>query len=167
MIYQWREGSRFKIKPNVFGRVVSDLAAANGGIVPPKAIVAVARPDDSPLHPAFEWRDGHAAELYREDQARHLIRSLVTFTPVGADPTPRQVIAYVHVKTGDASGYVSTVHAMGDPEFRDLALREALALLRGVLRRFEHLGELAELVPVLDRIAEGAGAIAAGGGGRH
>ena len=40
-------------------------------------VVEAARPDDSPLHPFLEWRDGVAANLYRKQQARHLVNHLV------------------------------------------------------------------------------------------
>lgn len=57
------------------------------GHVSPKAVVEEARPEDAPLHPAFEWRDEVAAGLYREHQATNLIRRV----RVVAQPSqPRQ-----------------------------------------------------------------------------
>jgi hypothetical protein len=42
----------------------------------PLAVVEAASNEDSPLHAYFEWDDTEAAKLYREDQARGLIRSV-------------------------------------------------------------------------------------------
>jgi hypothetical protein len=42
----------------------------------PGDVVDRARPDDSPLHQHFEWKDGVAAEQYRLIQAARLIRSV-------------------------------------------------------------------------------------------
>ena len=45
-------------------------------VITPPMVVDAARPEQSPLHPAFEWRDDLAAEQYRLYQARSLIRTV-------------------------------------------------------------------------------------------
>lgn len=47
------------------------------GKATPKEIVDQARPEDSPLHPYFNWNDDSAAEAYRRWQARQLSRSII------------------------------------------------------------------------------------------
>ena len=44
------------------------------GRLTPQEIVEAARPEDSILHGCFEWDDGKAAEAWRLEQARELIR---------------------------------------------------------------------------------------------
>lgn len=54
------------------------------GLVHPATVVDESRPEDAPLHPAFEWRDPVAAERFREYQASQLIRR-VRVVPVESD----------------------------------------------------------------------------------
>lgn len=50
------------------------------GLLTPRAVLAAARPQNSALHEYFTWDDGEAAEKWRIEEARRLIRSVtVTF----------------------------------------------------------------------------------------
>jgi len=51
-----------------------DRIRRRDGTIRPAAVVDEARPEEAPLHPAFEWNDPVAAEQWREHQARTLIR---------------------------------------------------------------------------------------------
>ena len=51
-----------------------DRIRRRDGTIRPAAVVAEARPEEAPLHPAFEWRDPVAAEQWREHQASTLIK---------------------------------------------------------------------------------------------
>ncbi len=51
-----------------------DRIRRRDGTIKPAAVVDEARPEDAPLHPAFEWRDLVAAEQWREHQASTLIK---------------------------------------------------------------------------------------------
>jgi hypothetical protein len=51
------------------------------GMLEPGIVVDESRPDEAPLHPAFEWCDPKAAELYREHQASHLIKQVRVIVP--------------------------------------------------------------------------------------
>jgi DNA-directed RNA polymerase subunit H (RpoH/RPB5) len=51
-----------------------DRIRRRDGTIKPAAVVDEARPEDAPLHPAFEWRDPVAAEQWREHQASTLIK---------------------------------------------------------------------------------------------
>lgn len=154
MVYKWKDGSRFRLPAQVVGEELERIGAANDGQVAPAEVVEAARPEEAPLHVCFEWDDEVAAELYREDQARAIIRSVVFVERIGEDDPPRVVQAYVHVDTcgGDAC-YLPTAIVMSDAELRDQVLADALALLRGVQRRFEHLGELREVFDAIEAFA--------------
>lgn len=54
---------------------LTTLGAANGGKITPAQVVNAARDPASPMHDYFEWDNDAAAEKYRIDQARTLIRS--------------------------------------------------------------------------------------------
>jgi hypothetical protein len=78
MTYKWKEGSRPPrgIAVQVVGQELERIREEAGELTS-AAVVDAARPKDAPLHPAFEWRDKRAAELYRQHQASTLIRAVV------------------------------------------------------------------------------------------
>lgn len=62
-------------------------------------VVEAARPETAPLHPYFEWDDAVAAELFRVEQARGLVRSIEVRVEVrpGPEPIAAWVRQYHHV----------------------------------------------------------------------
>jgi len=61
-----------------------------------KGVVNAARPEVAPLHPAFEWDDERAGELYREVQARKLIK-LVDVISTDQLGETKKTTAFVHI----------------------------------------------------------------------
>lgn len=62
--------------PQRIGEALEAIAKANGGEITPPAVVESARAQRHPLHRHFEWDDAVAAEAFRLDQARMLIRAI-------------------------------------------------------------------------------------------
>jgi len=79
-------------------------ALARDGLLKPVSVVEAARDVNSPLHAHFEWDNGEAADKWREEQARNLIRSVTIEVNAG---TPVMVRAYVSLPADrvDGSGY--------------------------------------------------------------
>lgn len=72
-----RDGARVSgVSADVLADELGRLHDRNDGLLATDVLDS-ARPKDSPLHPAFEWDDGVAAEAYRLNQARHIIRAVV------------------------------------------------------------------------------------------
>jgi hypothetical protein len=88
-------GSRLSDKDAaVIGPALSELA--DKGEVKPRDIVDVAKSSNSPLHSYFEWNDARAADLFRLEQARHMLRSVrVRYTENG---TPKSGRAFLVTK---------------------------------------------------------------------
>jgi hypothetical protein len=153
MRYEWREGARYPVKAQVVGQALERIDRLNGGITP-RVVVESSRPEDAPLHPIFEWDDATASELYREDQARRVIRSVrvIEVDQQGRDQPPS--IAYVSVRAADADGpsYQPTARVMSDADLRRQAIADALAGLEAWVRRHEHLTELAAELRVARRV---------------
>src|SRR5215475_4546630 len=61
--------------PQKIGEALAKIAEQDGGLTP-AATVNAARPERHVLHKHFEWDNDIAAELFREDQARGLIRCI-------------------------------------------------------------------------------------------
>lgn len=85
---------------------LAKLEDRRGRLLPPH-VVDAARPKSSPLHRYFEWRDGRAAELYRLEQAKQIIRKVTLVI----ETTERTLtaVAYVHDPETLSSRYQNVV----------------------------------------------------------
>jgi hypothetical protein len=87
---------------------------SRSGKLTPLQVLEAARPEESPLHDFFEWDDSAAAEAYRIDQARELIRRVrieVTY-----EETTIRTVQYVRDNTRKAeeTGYVNVLKPKGN-----------------------------------------------------
>lgn len=109
-------------------------------------VVNAARPDDAPLHPLFEWDNAMAAEAYRLDQARMLIRSIDIIVQPSTPDGPREIYpVYVHVpaqKTHTPGTYVPSTLLTQHVDQAQRALREALLNVEGAQRLLLHIQRL-------------------------
>jgi hypothetical protein len=154
MVYQWREGARFPVKAQVAGEELERIASIDAsGRVLPAVVVDESRPEVAPLHGIFEWNDFRAAEIHRQEQARQIIRSVYVVHETGDDGPPKPVRVYVHVHDDENEGcYMTTSRVMSDEDLRAQVLADALALLEGVRKRYEHLSELQSVFAEVERI---------------
>jgi hypothetical protein len=144
MVYQWKHGAHGAgLDAQRVGDRLEKIRRKNGGELKPDSIVDDARPANAMLHPVFEWDDGKAADKYRLDQARCLIRSVVvTFDDV--PDAPQGVRAFVHVQSPGAEGksYTHIGVAIADPDMRKQLLGQAVAELTGWQRRWKDYNEM-------------------------
>lgn len=148
MVYQWKRGSRIKADAQTAGEVCQRLESA--GRLTPVDLVEESRPENAPLHGAFEWNDTIAAEKYRETQAGHIIRCLVT---VGEESEPI-TRSFVSITVGDSAGtYMETRKALINPVTRDSVLKKALEELRSFERKYRDLSELADVLAAIREVA--------------
>lgn len=149
VIYGWRPGSRVNLDPQKAGEALNRLEKAHNGLLEPEMVVEAARPEDSPLHPHFEWDDTKAAGLYRVDQARELIRA-VTIDISHSNIEPRTIRAFVNLEVDGQQGYMSTPRAMSDVDLRKQVLARAFAELEAWRARHAELSELARVFSAID-----------------
>lgn len=144
-VYRWKSGARSPVSAQVAGEVCASLEEA--GNLTPQALVEASRPEDAPLHAAFEWDDATAAELYRETQAGYIIRSVEVVVHGSAEP----VRAFVSVTTSKgATPYASVERVMVRADSRALLLERARAELETFRRKYRQLSELAEVFAAID-----------------
>jgi hypothetical protein len=130
-------------------KVVQDIYKKNGE-VKASLLVEAARPKESPAHPAFEWRDGVAAEEYRLYQARHLIRRV----QVIHEDKPAQLVHVPIVSVRDESregSYKPAEVIVEAPDEFEIALNAAIQRLKSArsavddlqraANKLEHNGE--------------------------
>ena len=114
------------------------------GSLTPAAVVDVARDPAHPLHGRVEWDDTVAAEKYRLDQARQLIR-VVKVTETRGD-TLLRTREFVSVHREDGPSYVPIEEVKADEFTSKLVLQQAAREWRQMLARYQHLAEFLELV---------------------
>lgn len=149
VIYGWRNGARINIDPQKAGEALERLQKGKNGLLEPGEIVAAARDEKSVLHTHFEWDDGVAAEAFRADQARELVRSL-TIDVSKSNLEERSVRAFVNVDVDQERGYVSTYTAMSSEELRKQVLSRAFNELEAWRARHAELSELARIFSAID-----------------
>lgn len=123
------------------------------GDLRPEYVVEEARSSNSPLHRFFEWDNEKAAEAYRLDQARDLIRR-VYVKHVDQQEIPSPVRAFVNVQNGDAErSYESIASVMSDDMKRARLLQQARRELELWRLRYQHLREFSRLVSAMKEVA--------------
>lgn len=155
--FEFAEGVRFQAgavtDANMVGRHIEMLREKFKGELTPQDILDDARHDNSPLHSFFEWDDSAAAEHYRLQQARGLIRAVVAVYAREDKPAVR-TRAYVHVPEPSAPHYREASHAMSQTKTRKLVLDRAMSELKAWRTRYKDLEEFASLVEIIDKIYE-------------
>lgn len=163
MKYAYKSHVKDRISRKPAKIVVERLTLLNdryGGLLTPKQVVTDARDRRSPLHSYFEWNNTKAAELYRLEQARRLIRSVVLVADdSGKKLPPARVFVHVFAKEEEedgetAGGYVRTLHALSTEAGRKAVLQSALRDIRIFREKYETLKELAGLMKSLRGYAE-------------
>lgn len=103
MIYQWKQGSHHRVKPDVAAKVLNELAEA--GTLNPETLVEISKSKKSPMHPEFDWVDSVAAKNWRLYQARHVINTLIV---VDEETDKEPVRAFFKIETFNKNNYEST-----------------------------------------------------------
>jgi len=101
--YEWKMKSFAKgIEPDL---AVEEFERIEGlyGSLTAEHILKAAEPEDSILHPLFEWDDDKAAEKYRLQQARSIINNIEV--KIVADGAARNIAVYEIVNLGENRAY--------------------------------------------------------------
>ncbi len=121
-----------------------------------RTVVERARPEDSPLHRYFEWKDDVAAEKYREGQARYMLRSITSIV-VDISGGETEVRAFHPISltpeaTAEPKRYLTIDEVRREHDYADQVIQDARSQLQGWARRFrvyrDILGE--EFSPVFE-----------------
>lgn len=150
--YEWR-GFKYSLDANVAGAVVEEVERENG-IVTPDAFLNKARADDSPIHSMFTWDDSVAAEKYRLQEARNIIRCL-SVTIIKSDDAPKSYTAYVNIAEKKNEGkYLNINDAFEDDDTRSIVLGRALKELEAFANKYSLLEELEEVFTAINEFKE-------------
>ena len=127
----------------IYKEELQKIAAEHGGVLYPKDVVNAARNPNSPLHGAFEWDDGIAAEKFRLVQARELIRVQVTMIP--SRGTPVRAFVSLSPDRVENGGYFPIEQVMNTEKLRLQMLRDAARDLQIFTTKFREIEELTKV----------------------
>lgn len=148
----WKEGFRAKVPAQVAYDVISGLQQE--GKSEASDLVDASRPENAPLHSMFEWNDAVAAELYRVDQARCIIRHVcVIQEDTNKESVPVRAFFQIDSESGD---YEPTVVIMNDEEKRKRLLEVAKGELNSFKVKYQSLKELAKVFEAIDELNGGS-----------
>jgi hypothetical protein len=164
--YEWADGARVDLDPDVVGKEFERITES-GLLLTKEEVIEVSRPNDAPLHDYFEWRDDVAGELWRGEQAKYLIRSVVR-VPIRNDTEEElpPVRAFVSVLNDPELGegfepigrsrgvqaprhYAPIPRVMSDHDLRDQYRRKAFDALCSWRDRY---ADIEEFVGIFERI---------------
>lgn len=100
-----------KADPQKIGTALAKIAEQQKGRLTPPAVVDAARDNRHPLHRFFEWDDALAAEGYRLEQARTLIRSVRIIREDDEEPAP----AFLSIADKGGTSYRALQEVMDMP----------------------------------------------------
>ncbi len=147
--YIFRDDEPIRIKaaglanPQIIGEALAKIAEDRKGELTPKAVVDQARDKLHPLHPHFEWNDSLAAEAYRLDQARNLIRIVRVEDDAAQDGTSR---AFISVNDGDSTAYRALDEVKKSADLQVALLKQAERELQAFERRYQTLVDICDIV---------------------
>ena len=148
MIYKFKSGTRLKVSAQAAGELCAKLESQ--GKLTPHEVVEASRPDDAPLHAAFEWNDNIAAEKYRETQAGYIIRSIEVVIEEASEPT--RAFQSIVITEGERE-YREITRILSIQSDREQLLAAARHELAAFKRKYKVLEELAEVFAAIDRDA--------------
>jgi hypothetical protein len=128
--------------PTVIGNELERIRSESGGRLTPPAVVEEARNRRNPLHRYFEWNDKTAAEAYRLDQARELIR-IIQIEDTDSDKPPRR--AFVSVND-DGKSYRGLNEVLSSQSLQLAVLVAAERELRAFEARYNELLDICSLI---------------------
>lgn len=156
----WRKSYHNKIDAKVAYAELEKIREANGEVTPDK-VVASAKPAKSPIHKAFTWNNTKAANSYRKEEARNMIRSIeIVRVELPLTPTRAYEVKSAPVKDcPQRKVYTTTEEILADPVARDELLMGAIRDALSYRKRYAMLSELAGVFHAIDDFAETAQSI--------
>ena len=123
------------------------LAEKNDGVLHPEAVVGFARNPKTALHSAFEWNNTKAAEQYRIEQARRLIRVMVEVVPGDSKETTVNAFVALRSERYEEAGYRYMPELMKTEAGREDVLATALWELAAAARTWVGVEGGVDLLP--------------------
>lgn len=158
--WSFRAGSRLKGDPKKVAAELQRIKKNSSGDkqqLYAESVVQAAEPTRSILHDYFEWDDDKAAQEYRLEQARHLIRSIrITYDNPKAPEKDIEVKLFVNLDGGQTNTpepYIDVATALTEEQYRAQLLRNALRDAHRWANKYRALTELDTIFNAIEHIA--------------
>lgn len=136
----------------IFGERITQLSEKQG-FVTPKMVLDDARKPSSPMHEYFDWDNKKAAECWRIEQAKYLIRNIVVTVVNEECQEVRHFFSITPtegMKTDATKVYVTLNSVLSDDNKRKEVVAYALRELNGWTERYRQYSELTPFVKILE-----------------
>ena len=157
--YKYRVNGLIKAPPEVTGKICQGLIDSDGAVTP-KRLVEVSKPKNAPLHNEFEWNNTIAAQKYREEQARQIIKNVVILKVEESEEEPKEIKCWVNsdrafVATNEGtSRYVTIDSALSDISWRENLLNAARRDMESFINKYKRLGELSSVIDEMNNFLD-------------
>ena len=156
MEYHWKKDTRWRAKAQDAGEELERITQKYDGRLTAQCVVDEARNKDSPLHKDFEWDDRAAADSWRRETARLLLRTIIVSVGNGDEnKASRAFVNVVKAESDDlpSSRYYARVQdALSDPETRQYVLNKAYKEADEYRKRYEELEEVATIITAINEL---------------
>lgn len=125
------------------GEALAAISDRSDGYLVPHAIVEEARDKKSVLHQHFEWKDDIAAQKYRMDQARAMIRCINVASPSTESGVIR---AFVSIREKSGVAYRTMADVLNSADLQSKVLAAAERDLLAFENRYKNLSDVCELI---------------------
>jgi hypothetical protein len=116
------------------------------GRLTPEIVVDEARSTSHPLHAHFDWDDNSAAESWRREQARQLIRSVRIAYRKPSDGEQLSVRAFHSIRSEDGYAYRPADEIIQDPLATKILLADMRREWQALRSRYERFVEFVDMV---------------------
>jgi hypothetical protein len=155
---KWKDGSRGKGDATACYAELERIRGLKGCLLP-EDVVALASADNNPLHQEFTWDDSVAADKFRKEEARSLMRSIrVVYAEAPTIPTRAYHVTTQRVKPDEKprAVYQSVKEILADPIAKDELLSRAIRDALAFRKAYHALSELAQVFKAMDQFVESA-----------
>ena len=147
----WKTGFRASVPAQVAYDTIHGLYQQ--GKKSAKDLVDASRPETAPLHKMFEWDDTVAAEKYRENQGREIIRHIIEIPDTEEEKQTMPIVRAFFQIDEATNDYEPTYVIMRDDEKRERLLKIAKAELKSFRIKYSALQELAKVFSAIDELS--------------
>jgi len=154
MVYKYRY-TQYPVEAQLAGEEIETIQR-ECGVCDAKTVVDRSRPKTSVLHECFEWKDGLAAEKWREQQARVLIGQIVRVNVESQEPEVRAFVcvSYKTEEEKQQNKYVSIDTALNDEEYRSQLFKKALDEIKYFQSKYRNLKEFEKIFQGIDDLLQ-------------
>lgn len=152
MIYKWKF-DKYPVNAQVAGEYLSELEKKNNGLKPAD-VVEASMDENSVLHECFEWDNDKAADQYRIDQARDIIRHIVV-TKSESNETHVRAFFSITTENEKKHKYLSLQAISENEDYKKQTIDRALRELVSFKQKYADLkDELGLVFNAIEKAAE-------------